>query len=257
MPVDNELYDRLSDTWWDEAGFLYVLKALNPARFGYMRRILVEELKVDPRGKRVLDIGCGGGLLSEELARLGCDVTGIDLSQASLDAARDHVRQSALTIDYQLARAESLPFPDATFDVAYCCDVLEHVDDVAAAVAEAARVLKPGGVYLFDTINRKARSWLIAIKIFQEWSWTSFMPSNLHDWRKFIKPKELVKVLVSNGLEPRGLSGLAPTVSPLRAFAILRARKRGELTYTAAVDRLHLRETDDMSVSYLGHAMKL
>ena len=92
MPVDNQLYDTMADSWWDESGVLHFLRGINPARFGYMRRILIDELGIDPRGKRTLDVGCGGGLLAEEFARLGCAVTGVDPSEKSLAAARDHAR---------------------------------------------------------------------------------------------------------------------------------------------------------------------
>ena len=152
--LDNALYDRLADSWWDESGLLHSLTALNPARFGYMRRVLVEELRISPLGLRVLDIGCGGGLLAEEFARLGCVVTGVDPSAESLAAAREHAMSQGLAIRYQCARGEALPFADASFDAAFCCDVLEHVDDLSRVIAETARVLRPRGIYLFDTINR-------------------------------------------------------------------------------------------------------
>jgi 2-polyprenyl-6-hydroxyphenyl methylase / 3-demethylubiquinone-9 3-methyltransferase len=256
LPVDNELYDRLSTSWWDETGFLHLLKALNPARFGYMRRMLVEELRIDPQGKRVLDVGCGGGILSEEFARMGCEVVGIDLSEASIEVAREHALQEGLTIEYHAGKAESLPFPTASFDVVYCCDVLEHVEDVGATIAETARVLKPGGVYFFDTINRTLASWLVTIKIFQDWPATKFMPPDLHDWKKFIKPRELTEILAANGFELRDLRGLSATVNPLQAFAILRARKRNELTYVEAMERLFIAESTNLDLSYIGYGVK-
>ena len=101
MPVDNALYDRMADTWWDEGGFLHALTALNPVRFGYMRRVLTEELHLSPATLQVLDIGCGGGLLAEEFARLGCTVTGVDPSEESLAAARTHAASQGLAITYR------------------------------------------------------------------------------------------------------------------------------------------------------------
>src|SRR3954469_7911486 len=102
MPVDNQMYDRLSHTWWEDDGFLNVLKsALNPSRFGYMRRILTEDLGHDPKRLRILDVGCGGGLLAEEFARVGCAVTGVDPSTDSLEVARAHAREAELDIDYR------------------------------------------------------------------------------------------------------------------------------------------------------------
>ena len=257
MPIDNRLYDAMADSWWDESGFLHVLRALNPARFGYMRRVLLEELRIDPRGKKTLDVGCGGGLLAEEFARLGCDVTGIDPSERSLEAARAHARTAGLAIDYLQATGEHIPFPDATFDVVYCCDVLEHVQDLDKVIAGISRVLQPGGAFLFDTINRTLKSKLVMIKLFQEWDWTSLMPPALHDWRMFIKPAELVSLMARHGLESRGQTGLAPSASPIRALRVLRARKRGEISYLEAARRLDLRESRDLTVLYAGYATKV
>ena len=256
MPVDNHLYDTMADSWWDEGGCLHILRGLNPARFGYMRRILVEELKIDPRGKKTLDVGCGGGILAEEFARLGCDVTGIDPSEPSIEAARDHALQDGLAIDYRTGTGEALPFPDAAFELVYCCDVLEHVGDVGRVIAEISRVLRPGGIFFFDTINRTFRSKLVIIKLFQEWSLTSFMPPNLHDWSRFIKPEELTAILDRNCLQRQGLTGLKPATNPFQTFRLLRARKRGEITYLEAARRLDLRETPDTSIVFMGWARK-
>ena len=254
--MDNALYDRLADSWWDEAGFLHSLAALNPARFGYMRRVLVEELRVSPLGLRVLDIGCGGGLLAEEFARLGCAVTGVDPSAESLAAARKHAMSEGLAIRYQCARGEALPFADASFDAAYCCDVLEHVDDLSRVIAETARVLRPRGAYFFDTINRTFLSWLIMIKLLQEWRWTALMPPRLHDWHRFIRPPELRRELERQGLVPGGTTGLRPRASLLSQLHALRRRKRGFIGYAAAFREMDIAESRDLSVSYIGFAHK-
>src|SRR3954466_13775270 len=111
MPADNHLYDTLADSWWDESGMLHILHGLNPIRLRYLRRVL------DPRGRKTLDVGCGGGLLAEELARMGCEVTGVDPSERSLEAARAHARQEGLAIDYRQATGEALPFPAGAFDL--------------------------------------------------------------------------------------------------------------------------------------------
>jgi 2-polyprenyl-6-hydroxyphenyl methylase/3-demethylubiquinone-9 3-methyltransferase len=257
MPVDNLLYDRLAASWWDERGFLHALAALNPARFGYMRRVLTEELHLTLTGLHVLDVGCGGGLLAEEFARLGCAVTGVDPSQESLAAAREHAATQGLAIGYQRGSGEALPFVADSFDVVYCCDVLEHVNDLRQVIAETARVLKPGGVYLYDTINRTPQSRLLVIKLLQEWRWTALMPPRLHDWNMFIRPAELGRLLEQHGLLPGGLTGLKPRAHPLRLVQALRQRKRGRLSYAEAVERMDLGESADTSVSYIGYARKL
>jgi 2-polyprenyl-6-hydroxyphenyl methylase / 3-demethylubiquinone-9 3-methyltransferase len=256
MPVDNAVYDRMADSWWEESGFLHALAALNPARFGYMRRVLIEEFRLAPAGLRVLDIGCGGGLLAEEFARLGCTVTGVDPSEESLVAARTHAASQGLPIEYQRAPGEALPFPGESFDVVYCCDVLEHVADLRQVIAETARVLKPGGTYLYDTTDRTLQSRLIVIKLLQEWRWTALMPPRLHDWNMFIRPSELRRELEHQGLVPGGLTGLKPRANPLRLIRILRRRKRGLLSYAAAVREMDLGESPDTSVSYMGYARK-
>jgi 2-polyprenyl-6-hydroxyphenyl methylase/3-demethylubiquinone-9 3-methyltransferase len=256
MPVDNLLYDRLAAGWWDEHGFLHSLAALNPARFGYMRRVLVEELRLTPTDLHVLDVGCGGGLLAEEFARLGCAVTGVDPSEESLASAREHAAHQRLAIGYRKAGGEALPFAAASFDVVYCCDVLEHVNDLRQVIAETARVLKPGGVYLYDTINRTPRSWVLVIKLLQEWRWTALMPPRLHDWNMFIRPAELERLLQQHGLQASGLTGLKPRAGPLRLLRALRQRRQGLLSYAEAFEQMDLGESSDTSVSYIGYARK-
>ena len=257
MPVDNQLYDRLSDTWWDENGFLNVLRAaLNPVRFGYMRGVLENTLGIDPAGRRTLDVGCGGGLLAEEFARLGCRVTGIDPSEPSLETARAHAELSRLEIEYLRGVGEELPFEDASFDTVYCCDVLEHVDDLARVIAETARVLRPGGIYLYDTLNRTLPSRVIAIKMWQEWPSTAFMEPNLHDWRMFIKPRELQELLLGNALAPGPIQGIAPGINPIALIRVLRQRARGEMNYAEFGRRIKLRESRDRSILYAGYAVR-
>ncbi|HEY8292851.1 MAG TPA: methyltransferase domain-containing protein, partial [Thermomicrobiales bacterium] len=136
MPVDNALYD--TEPWRDENRFLYTLAALTPARFGYLRAVLVNRLRIDPRGKRTLDVGCGGGFLAEEFAKLGCTVTGIDPSAPTIAQAAAHAEETGLAITYRVASGEAIPFADATFDIVYCCDVLEHVDNLDRVIAETA-----------------------------------------------------------------------------------------------------------------------
>ena len=257
MPVDNRLYDRLADTWWNDDSVLSLLRtSLNPARFGYMRRVLADELRIDPRGRTALDVGSGGGLLAEEFARLGFRVTGIDPSGESVAAAGAHAVDQGLEIEYVVGAGEELPFTDASFDIAYCCDVLEHVDDLDRVLAETARVLKPGGVYLYDTINRTRRSRLVVIKLMQEWRSTALMEPNLHDWDMFIRPGELEAAMARAGLEPRDTVGLGPARNPAAMVLDMRRRARGDMTFGEFGGRNRFRETRDKSMLYAGHALK-
>jgi 2-polyprenyl-6-hydroxyphenyl methylase/3-demethylubiquinone-9 3-methyltransferase len=254
MPVDNALYD--TEPWRDENRFLYTLHALTPVRFDYMRAVLVNHMRLDPQGKRALDIGCGGGFLAEEFAKLGCSVTGIDPSAPSIAQAAAHAAGAGLTIAYRVASGEAIPFADAFFDIVYCCDVLEHVDNLDKVIAETARVLKPGGVYLFDTINRTWLSKLVVIKLFQEWRATRLMTMNLHDWDMFITPKELRVVLTRHHLACREVVGINPKGIPLRAIAAYRQLKRGDISYAEISTRLPMAVGKRTPIQYAGYAIK-
>ena len=257
MTADNEIYNRIGHAWWDEDSFLYLLRsALNPARFGYFRRVLTRDLGLDPNGQRALDVGCGGGLLAEEFAQIGCQVTGIDPSVSSIDAARAHALQMGLSINYRVGVGEALSFEDAAFDIVYCCDVLEHVGDPAKVIEESARVLKPGGVFFFDTINRTLLSRLLIIGIFQELPWTRFAPAHFHEWSQFIKPSELESYLTHQGLERRALIGLSPEGSPLPVISTLIQINRGRQTIKDLARKLRFTASNDTSASYMGYALK-
>lgn len=255
MPVDNTLYDRPGDQWWDDRGAFAGLRvSLNPARLRYFRETLAQ-LGVDPRGAAALDVGCGGGLLAEEFARLGCHVTGVDPAGTALTVARAHAASSGLDITYIAGAGEALPVSDGAFSIVMCCDALEHVADPALVIAECARVLAPGGVFLFDTLNRTWRSRALAIWLIQEWPLTRVVPRGVHDWRQFITPQELVTMAQRAGLDPGGMIGLAPTLS-LRAVAALWRYKRGAITIGDLGRRLPYHLSQDLSVSYAGYARK-
>jgi len=257
MRVDNKLYDRLADTWWDEQGILYHMRTVfNPPRFGYFRRVLADVLHINPSGQKALDVGCGGGLLAEEFARLGFSVTGIDPSALSIAAARAHAAEAGLDITYRQGTGESLPFPDASFDLVYCCDVLEHVEGLDRVVSETARVIKPGGIYCFDTINRTLRSRFLAVQLAQEWAWTNFLPAGLHAWEKFIKPRELRLLLANHGLETKELTGIQARANPFRLWRLLRKHKRGLVALEELGAAAHFRAGRDMSIMYMGYAIK-
>jgi 2-polyprenyl-6-hydroxyphenyl methylase/3-demethylubiquinone-9 3-methyltransferase len=252
--TDNELYNRAGDIWWDEREHFSMLRTmLNPARFGFFRDVLKNEARV---GRRILDVGCGGGLLAEEFARLGLAVTGVDPSLSSVSTARSHAVQSGLEIDYLTATGEKLPFANGSYDSVVCADVLDHVNSPPVVIAEMCRVLKDGGVFLYDTINRTLRSKVAVIGLFQEWKWTRCAPPNLHDWNKFIKPREIRRMLAQHGLQCRPVVGLQPRIGKIQAIRQLRKRSRGEISQGELGRRLQMRASRDISMSYIGWAVK-
>jgi len=256
MPADNEIYNQAGDIWWDEHQPLHTLRtSLNPPRLEYFRSVLAAK-GVDPAGKIFIDVGCGGGLLAEEVARLGARVIGIDPSASSIATAQAHAGHAGLDICYRIGSGEHLPAGDGCADIVYCVDVLEHVTDLDAVVRETARVLKPGGLYLFDTINRTLLSKLVLIKLCQEWAATAWMPPGLHDWDQFITPAELRAVLACHGLKTRDVTGLAPGISPPALIRLLRQLKKGRLSYGEFGRKAAFRLTGDLRASYIGHATK-
>lgn len=255
--MDNGVYDSKASEWWQPDSPFYQMKvSFNPARVGYLRRKLLDELRIDPGATAALDVGCGGGFMTEEVARMGFDTTGVDPSERSLQAAAAHARDSRLRIRYVGGVAESLPFEDGSFGAVFCCDVLEHVRDLPKAIAEISRVLKPGGTFCYDTLNRTWLSLLAAIKIGQEWKRWAFMPPDLHVWRMFIKPRELRSLLGRNGLLWMDHRGLAPNAPVLRVLRDLRKRAEGAWTYRELAARIHMVESRVTAVMYIGTAVK-
>ncbi|MCX6570703.1 MAG: bifunctional 2-polyprenyl-6-hydroxyphenol methylase/3-demethylubiquinol 3-O-methyltransferase UbiG [Candidatus Aminicenantes bacterium] len=255
--IDNGVYNVQSDQWWQPDSAFYQMKvALNPVRVGYAKRKLVEELKIDPQVTAALDVGCGGGFLTEEIARMGFDSTGVDPSERSVRAAASHARESGLDIRYGTGVGESLPFEDRSFGAVFCCDVLEHVRDLPKVISEISRVLKPGGVFCYDTLNRTWASLLGAIKIGQVWKPWAFMPPDLHVWRMFIKPGEMKSLLRRNGLEWKGHRGIVPDVPIPRLLGYLRKRARGEWTYGELAGKVRMVESRVTVVMYMGYAVK-
>jgi len=205
----------------------------------------------------LLDVGCGGGILTEEFTRLGCITDGVDLSQLSVKIACSHARQNKLNIRYQVGSAESLPFPNSQFDVVLCCDVLEHLTNPEAAIAEAARVLKPGGFYLFDTINRTPQSYLETILVAQELPLTRFFPSGTHDWRQFIPPDQLTAILQNQNLVLKEFRGLMPGITIFEIAFHLFQLKLGCINFAEFGRRLQFKIGRNLSVSYIGYAQKM
>lgn len=256
--VDNDLYRRLAKEWWNEdvGEFSTIRFFVNPVPFGYFMRVLRHSFEGEPIRPTLLDVGCGGGLLAEEFARSGFLVTGIDPVPESIETARAHASESGLNIEYQIGSGELLPFPEASFDHVACCDVLEHVDDVDEVIREIARVLKPGGLFLYDTINRTVFSKIAAIKIMQDWPSTAVCASNSHVWDKFIKPAELVATLKSHGLDQQEMRGISTRRNPIANWLDFRRRVKAQISFKELGRRLAFRESGDLSVSYMGHAVR-
>jgi 2-polyprenyl-6-hydroxyphenyl methylase/3-demethylubiquinone-9 3-methyltransferase len=256
MPVDNEIYNRPGDIWWDEHEPLNAIRtALNPARLAYFTATL-RRLGVDAAGKTVVDIGCGGGLFAEELARIGARVIGVDPSKSSLATARSHAAAVGLSIDYRVGAGENLPLEDASVDIACCVDVLEHVNGVDAVIGDTARVLRPGGVYVFDTLNRTRLSRLVMIKLLQEWRLTAWMPPNLHAWEQFITPGELRAMMTRHHLECRDVVGIGPSVKPHRLMRLLWQLRTRRISHGEFGRQVRFVPTKDVRVLFAGYATK-
>ncbi|MEL7300411.1 MAG: bifunctional 2-polyprenyl-6-hydroxyphenol methylase/3-demethylubiquinol 3-O-methyltransferase UbiG [Pseudomonadota bacterium] len=198
---DLELYDRVADQWWsDEVRWIRTLKNMVPGRLSYF------DMLVDWQGRDVLDLGCAGGFMAEALAARGARVTGIDPAADAIAAAEAHGLGKG--IRYDVGVGEALPYDDASFDHVVCVDVLEHVQDLGQVCREVARVLRPGGTFLFDTINRNIVARLAVITAAEDI--LRLLPKGTHDPAMFIKPGELKDALSAAGLEMQKITGLGP-----------------------------------------------
>ncbi len=256
MQVNNTVYEEFGHLWWnDDAGFeITSLRfCMNPVRYGYFKRQL-QALGI--RGGKVLDVGSGGGFLAEEFAKDGYDVTGIDPAANSIACAAEHAARMGLAIQYRVARGESLPFADASFDIVACCDVLEHVDEPAQVIHEISRTLRPGGILLYDTVNRTLRSRIVLIKLWQDWRVTGANWRNVHVWEKFIRPDELKSMMRSAGLEPGPISGIGSAKGPLALLHSLWRIRNGRVPASGVGEAFPMCESSDLSVSYVGWARK-
>jgi 2-polyprenyl-6-hydroxyphenyl methylase/3-demethylubiquinone-9 3-methyltransferase len=255
--INNGYYDSGGDTWWQPDSLLHLIhSSVNPARIGYFKRVLLAGQRMDPAGKQALEVGCGGGFLCEEIARMGFGVTGVDPSLNSIEAAKNHAKSSGLDIRYESGTGEALPYDDNTFNFVFCCDVLEHVSSVQKVISEISRVLIPGGTFFYDTFNRTLFSKLVAINIAQVWKRWAFAPPGLHVWEMFLKPEELKKMLASNSLKWCGHTGLMPNAPFPALLHKLRTRARGFITYRELGQTLSLTESRNTLLMYMGYAVK-
>jgi 2-polyprenyl-6-hydroxyphenyl methylase/3-demethylubiquinone-9 3-methyltransferase len=198
-------FATLAERWWDPEGEMAPLHALNPTRIAYIRDRLVDHFGLDnPPGQalsglRLLDAGCGAGLLAEPLARLGAEVTGLDAAEATIKAAKAHAERQGLTIDYRAATVETVAAREAgRYDAVLAMEVVEHVADLRAFLGACGRLARPGGAMVVATINRTPKSFLLA-KVAAEYV-LGWLPRGTHDWRKLVRPSE-----VANGLRPAGV----------------------------------------------------
>jgi 2-polyprenyl-6-hydroxyphenyl methylase/3-demethylubiquinone-9 3-methyltransferase len=205
-PAEIAKFEAMAAEWWDPEGKFKPLHMLNPCRLDYITSQIAAQFSRDLAaekpfaGLRILDIGCGGGLLSEPMARLGADVTGADAAEGNLPVARIHAEQSGLTIDYRHTTAEDMAAAGEQFDVVLNMEVVEHVADPLGFLTASQELLKPGGLLICSTINRNPKSYAVAIigaEVIMRW-----LPRGTHEWSKFITPDELFALLADAGVTP-------------------------------------------------------
>ncbi len=219
-------FNASASRWWDPDGEFGPLHAINPLRLAFI------EERLSLSGKKILDVGCGGGILAEALAARAATVSAIDMAEDSLAVARLHLLESGLTVDYQCALAEDYAAEHpAAFDVVCCLEMLEHVPSPGSLIEACARLVRPGGDLFFSTINRNTRAYLHAI-VGAEYV-LGMLPRGTHDYARFIRPSELAAWLRGAGLELRSMAGIG---------------------YDPLQRRYHL--TDDVRVNYLLHAQR-
>jgi len=201
-PAELAKFSELAHRWWDPQGEFRPLHEINPLRLGWIDRLCAL------RGKAVVDVGCGGGILAEAMARLGARVTGIDLAAKPLKVAQLHLLEVGLEVEYLLTAAEDLAAQrTGQYDVVTCMELLEHVPDPSSTIAACARLVKPGGRLVFSTINRNPKAYLFAV-IGAEYV-LKLLPKGTHDYERFVKPSELARWCRDAGLRTLAMKGMA------------------------------------------------
>jgi 2-polyprenyl-6-hydroxyphenyl methylase / 3-demethylubiquinone-9 3-methyltransferase len=231
-PAEVERFSRHAADWWNPRGTMAPLHKFNPVRLGYIRDQAAARFDRDPKkldclkGLRMLDVGCGGGILSEPLARLGARVVGVDPAEDNIAAALAHAKETGVDVDYRATTAEELAAKGERFDVVLAMEVVEHVVDVKEFVATCATMVKPGGLLIAATLNRTLKSFALAI-VGAEYV-LRWLPRGTHQWEKFITPEELESAMEKSGLQVIGERGVI---------------------YNPFVDRWQL--SSDMDVNYM------
>jgi 2-polyprenyl-6-hydroxyphenyl methylase/3-demethylubiquinone-9 3-methyltransferase len=217
-PAEIERFSRIAEEWWDPAGKFAPLHKLNPVRLSYIRDRAAAHWRRDALADRplaglsLLDIGCGGGLISEPMARLGAEVTGIDAAARNIATASLHAERQGLAIDYRETTAEALVDAGKQFDIVLALEIVEHVADVDLFLRSCSALVKPGGLLFVSTLNRTAKAWILAV-VGAEYV-LRWLPRGTHDWKKFLKPSEVVHGLRAGGIEAQEVVGVV--FNPLR-----------------------------------------
>ena len=238
-PAEVAKFEAMAAEWWNPNGKFKPLHLMNPCRLDYITSQIASEFDRDLTtplpftGLRILDIGCGGGLLSEPMARLGADVVGADPATRNIPVAQLHAEQSGLTIDYRLTTAEDLAAAGERFDVVLNMEVVEHVPDPQSFLTACQTLLKPGGLMVCSTLNRNAKSFGMAI-VGAEWV-MRWLPKGTHDWKKFITPDELADFIHKAGLDPVDRKGMV--FNPIAWSWSLSSRDLSVNYVTASVKR--------------------
>ncbi len=209
--ADIARFETLKEQWWNETGPMRPLHKLNPARMQYIRESILRhfELKsINPplRGLSIADIGCGGGIVAEPLARMGADVTGIDAGAENIRIASAHAEAQGINIDYRAMTVEALAKTKAQFDVVTALEIVEHVADVDLFIQACAKILRPGGLLILSTLNRTPQSYLLGIVAAEHI--LKWVPQGTHEWRQFLKPSELAAHVQNHGLSVDNVTGL-------------------------------------------------
>ncbi len=198
-----EKFSRIADEWWDESGKFKPLHKFNPIRISFIKTEILKFFAAENlHGLKILDVGCGGGLVAEPFARLGADVIAIDASEKNIEVAKIHAEKSGLKIDYRNTTAENL---DEKFDVVLALEIIEHVADIEKFIEACAKLVKPNGLLFIATINRTAKSFALA-KVAVEYV-LRWLPRGTHDWKKFLKPSEIFTIADKNNLQLKIVRG--------------------------------------------------
>ena len=206
-PDEIEKFTAIAAEWWDEKGKFAPLHRINPKRIEFIRDEIYSHFKVESlEGLSLIDIGCGGGLVSEPMCRLGAKVTGIDGGEKNVKTATAHAQGSGLKIDYQATTAEALAEQGKQFDIVLALEIVEHVANVPLFLESVAKLVKPGGILIMSTLNRTLKSYALAI-VGAEYV-LRWLPRGTHEWNKFLKPSEIIQPLTSHGLQHRTSKGM-------------------------------------------------